>query len=199
MDPLHPGQESRSHSCCCQMDHLWTMILLTWRFHWVLSSSTPCPSTSSWVLCFALWVWIQGHGLTPHCPQIQVRYYLVWLQTRALCFGFTWAQTWHLAEVSHTRLSSLGKTYLDLSNSETFVDLRWIVWWKSVIRVLPVDFGRMIFPFGILHHPVGLSSPFLLYHGISGSTESRVCYQKFVINTLLSSQVSGLAVDDSNL
>lgn len=63
-----------------------------------------------------------------------------------------------------TMLCSLCITYLGLSNTESFVDSRWVSWWSSVPRVLPVVSGVMIFPSGVLHEPVGLSCPFFFVY-----------------------------------
>lgn len=96
---------------------------------------------------------------------------------RACCFEFTFAQNWHLAELYFTRRCSLGVTYLGLGNSECFVDPGSEAWWTSVPRVLSVASRRMILPSGGLHQPDRLSCPFLLHHGVSGSTMFVKCHQ----------------------
>lgn len=55
------GQESRSHRCCCQMGCVQTMDPLKLRFHWALSLSTSCHSSSSQDLYL---VWMQDYGPT---------------------------------------------------------------------------------------------------------------------------------------
>lgn len=89
---------------------------------------------------------IMGKSVSQHFP----KYWLLtwspfWL--KALCFGFIWAQTWHLAETSCTRFSSLGITYLHMNNEEIVLDPIIVAWRKSVTRVLPFFFlGELIFP-----------------------------------------------------
>lgn len=79
---------------------------------------------------------------------------------RALCFGFTWVQTWHLSENTNKRLSILGITYLGMINVENFVEPRWVAWWRLVTRALLIVTGRMIFPSGVFLQLAGLSCPF---------------------------------------
>lgn len=45
-------------------------------------------------------------------------------------FFFFFTQTWHLPGKFHARPSSLGIAYLGLSNSERFVNPRWVAWWR---------------------------------------------------------------------
>lgn len=81
-------------------------------------------------------------------------------------FGFPSAQSCGLAETSQVTLSSLGMTYLGLSNSESFVDPRWVAWWRFYPPVLPVVSRRMIFPSDIIQQPVCLSCCSFLLSGI---------------------------------
>ena len=123
-----------------------------------IAKGKPTLGTSSWrsflVTIWEVSIWVRNTSIYPKKLSLKTTKYfypplwsqacwsLIWIPSwvKVLGFGFTWVQTWHLAETSWARLYSAGITYLGLSNS--------VLWtpdgYSLVARVLPVVSGRVV-------------------------------------------------------